>query len=141
MNFTNFKNKLQGKQIFFSDKESFGSLAELIRFAIDTDVKNPSPIRKSISISAKGRETQLLIGGSRSLEDLWCLTKYYFPDADVEDIIKYLMANGEKIITWHCSTHGKRMYRWDDNPYRYHDVLSNNLHKLKHFNYGRSITL
>jgi hypothetical protein len=139
MDFTNFKNKLHGKRIFFSDKESFDSLAELIRFAIDTNIYQQS---KSISISAKGRETPLYVGSSRSLEDLWCLTKYYFPDADVDDIIKYLMDNGEQITTWYCCTHGKRMYAWDKNaPYSYDDVLSRTVYKLKYFNYGRSITL
>lgn len=64
--------------------------------------------RNTCTTTKAGKFRQQYIGISRSLEDLFCLCKYYFPEVTLKEVIKELKAQG--IYKNFCSSHRKHMF-------------------------------
>ena len=95
--------------IAFKYGSTFGSVKELIVYAIGG--KNYG-VPGSYTITKRGKREQD-VGNSRSLQDLYRITKHYFPDAtifDVRDTLNEINKSGH-LESWFCETFRMIMFR------------------------------
>lgn len=99
------KEDKSGRRIRFRTVKSFNNLEEVIDFAFKMQGTESSTEK------TKKWRSQLL-GNSRSLQDLYLICKYYFPDTKIEDIIYYLreLWGDKNLIMHHCYTFGRMMF-------------------------------
>lgn len=107
------EKKLLGEEfkIKFLDNKKFNTLEELIIYAC-TMKQYQVPLTKKYGEGKKFKDKQML-GGSRSLQDLFLLSKTYFEECKLIDIINILrtLNSKNKLNAWLCVTYGKYMYR------------------------------
>lgn len=99
------KEDKSGRRIRFRTVKSFNNLEEVIDFAFKMQGTESSTEK------TKKWRSQLL-GNSRSLQDLYLICKYYFPDTKIEDIIYYLreLWGDKNLIMHHCYNFGRMMF-------------------------------
>ena len=71
-----------------------------------------------------GRKYTQRLGVSRSVEDMYMASKYYFGDKYSEQDVRTILSKRE-LPNWMCSTHKKRMFRLNN-------VFGGYMHKISY---------
>lgn len=112
-----------GKRLFFSYPKQFLNLEALIKHAISYQPRIP----QSFLPSENDKKYHQMIGSSRSMQDLYLLSKSYFPNTTLFDVRNVLQTfyDNNKLNMWFCGTFQKCMFRYE-NSYKIYNLMSKN---------------
>lgn len=93
------------KTLKFSKNKSFNNITEVLDFACINDYHTDN----STMLSNSNKKIQCNSNRMRGISDLYRISKYYFPDTKLDDIVKYIKSRPFQYL--YCYTTNQDVFR------------------------------